>query len=123
MQHHQPYDCSCDCFSFAFLFYELLALKNTPYHRFAPREYFERVVKGSERPAIHRKWPKLATGILKDSWKRDPEQRPSMKNIAKAIREDMNQLSEEDDILNRTRYMENRSNRSMTFAEIQQGIP
>ena len=113
----QPYNCSCDCFSFGLLLYELLALKKTPYHGYAPREYFERVVKGNERPTINRKWPMLSKGILKDSWKRDPERRPSMKNVAKAIREDLSQLSEEENVLNRTRHMLNRSNRSMTFSD------
>lgn len=113
----QPYNCSCDCFSFGLLFYELLALKETPYHGYAPCEYFKRVVKGSERPAINRKWPMLSKGILKDSWDRDPARRPSMKNVASAIREDLSQLSEEEDVLNRTRHMLNRSNRSMTYSD------
>lgn len=112
----KPYNCSCDCFSFAFLLYELLALKKTPYHCYAPREYFERVVKGNERPTINRNWPELSMGLLKDSWKKDPEQRPSMKNICKAIREDLNELSDEEDVVNRTRHMLNRSNRSVELA-------
>jgi len=109
----EPYNELCDCFSFSFLFYELLALKNTPYHSYCPREYFERVVKGKERPTIHRAWPKLSSKLLAEAWNQDPTKRPHMKNIAKMIRTDMSEICQEDGVLHRTQYMLQRSTRSI----------
>ena len=110
-----PYDARCDCFSFAFLLYELLALRNTPYHQYAPKEYFQRVVKGHERPSIRRKWPKMTKEVMKTSWEFDPEKRPLMKNIAKMLREDLNAMTQEEEVVNRTVHMRERSVRSISF--------
>ena len=110
-----PYDEHCDCFSFAFLLHELLMLRNTPYHGYSPREYFQRVVKSNERPFIRRTWPNMCKEVLKKAWDADPLKRPQMKNIAKMIRQDLNILSEEEDVLNRTKHMVERSTRSIQF--------
>ena len=111
-----PYDERCDCFSFAFLLHEILALKNTPFHGYSPKEYFDRVLKGSERPSLGRTWPKMIKDVIKNSWEFDPKKRPQMKNIAKMIRENLNELSGDESVINRTRHMKDRSLRSMNFS-------
>ena len=100
-----PYDSHCDVFSFALLFHEIMSLKSTPYHGYMPREYFQRVVKGNERPNIHRGWPKQTKEVMKKCWDQDPEKRFDMRRIAQMIRSDLNEISQEDEIANRTRHM------------------
>lgn len=111
-----PYDERCDCFSFAFLLHEILALRNTPYHGYTPKEYFQRVIKSHERPPIRRTWPNMAKEVIKKSWDFDPEKRPQMKSIAKMLREDLNEMSRDENVLNRTKHMVERSSRSATFS-------
>ena len=77
----QPYDSSCDVFSFSLLFWEILALRDTPFHGYAPKEYFQRVVKGNERPTIKTKWPDLSKQSLKESFLVNPKDRPLMKRV------------------------------------------
>jgi hypothetical protein len=112
-----PYNQRADCYSFALLFQEILALKNTAFHSYAPREYFQKVVKGSERPAVGRTWPKLSKQAMKDSWNSNPERRPTMKQIAKMIRGDLNEMSEDEEVVNRTKHMKERSTRSLKGSE------
>ena len=112
-----PYDERCDCFSFGFLLCEIMSLKNIPFHGYSPKEYLERVVKGRERPLIGRTWPKMTKEVMKASWDVDPEKRPQMKNIAKMLREDMNEMCNDYNVINRTRHMADRSTRSMTHSQ------
>lgn len=100
-----PYDTSCDVFSFSFLLYEVMSLKDTPYHGYQPREYFQRVVKGNERPSVHRTWPKEIKQAMTASWNNQPKERPNMRRIAQMIRADLQQITEEDEVLNRTKHM------------------
>ncbi|CAB9498045.1 Probable LIM domain-containing serine/threonine-protein kinase DDB [Seminavis robusta] len=106
-----PYNCRCDCFSFALLFHEILALRKTPFHTYPPQEYFQRVVKGNERPTIRTSWP--ATNVLKNGWDFDPGKRPPMKSIASMIRSELYERSEQDSVLNRSMYMNDKSIRSL----------
>lgn len=102
----------------ALLIWEILALKNTPNHRYQPREYFERVVKGNERPEISRGWPGMCKIALSESWVADPQKRPTIKKVAQMIRSDLNDMSEDSRILSRTRHMKDRSDRSLGTLDI-----
>lgn len=112
----KPYDERCDCFSLSFLLFEMMALKDTPFHRYDPKEYLDRVLKGGERPTIGRTWPKLIKEVIKSSWDVDPQKRPPMKNIARMVRADMTEISNDTTIIDRTRHMANRSTRSVDFS-------
>ena len=95
--------------------YEILSLKNTPFHRFDFDEYVNRVAKGKLRPNIRRhKRPKGVCTLIKLSWEHKIHKRPSMKNIAKTVRTALKELSDEEEIINRSLHMRNRSDHSST---------
>lgn len=107
----QPYDQQSDVFSFAILFWEMMALKNA-FKGFSRRDYLIRVVRGKERPSIDRKWPFCAPLVLRDAWNHDPEKRPPMKRVATIIRGNLNELCHDDSVTKRSMHMRNRSQHS-----------
>jgi hypothetical protein len=50
--------------------------------------------------------------ILVEAWDKDPQKRPSMKRIGTLVRADLQDISEDDNVVNRTEHMMNRSKRS-----------
>lgn len=102
------YDDKCDVFSFATLLWEILALK-VAYKGYSRREYMERVVQHKERLVIYRQWPALTKLLISEAWEHDPKKRPDMKRMSAMIRGDLNELSNDDMVQNRTSHMRQRS--------------
>ena len=110
-----PYSVECDVFSFAILLWELLALKPA-YSGYSRREYMDRVVRNKERPSIHKHWPPLTRFILSEAWDDNPQKRPTMKRFAAMIRGDLNDMSSDSSIQNRTKHMKDRSAHSFRLS-------
>jgi serine/threonine protein kinase len=104
----KPYDEKCDVFSFAILLWEMFALK-LAFKGFTRYDFLMRVVRQQERPRIGRQWPLCAPLVLKEAWSDDPQKRPPMKRVATLIRGDLNELSHDDSVINRSIHMRNRS--------------
>lgn len=111
----QPYDTQADCFSFSILLFEILSMKPA-FKGYSRREFLMRVVRGRERLTISRKWPPLTRLAVKEAWEHDPQKRPDMKRIASLLRGDLNELSTDPTVRDRTAHMRERSTHSTRLA-------
>jgi len=114
----QPYDCKCDVFSYAILVWEILSLK-TAFKDYTKIEYFRRVVHNKERLSIPKKLPPLTRLMIKESWDHDPTKRPEMKRVAAMVRGDLNNLSSDAAVRDRTTHMRDRSSHSQRLQRIE----
>ena len=86
----QPYNATCDCYSFALLLWEMLALK-TPFGKdltFA-KLHLQVWTHPHERPALldyKNIWPEDIHGLLEDAWTEEVEKRISMDEISETLR-------------------------------------
>jgi hypothetical protein len=107
----ETYDTKCDCYSFAILLWELLCLQQA-FKGLSPTEFVERVVVQRERPPMPKdkaSIPPLTRLLLPEAWDHDPRRRPDMKRIAILIRGDLNDMTSDENVLNRTKHMDDRS--------------
>ena len=84
--NEQNYNEKCDVYSFAILFWEMLALK-TPYNIITMSKLKSNVWNGEQkRPFINQAWPEPVKGLLKRSWNKAIIARPSFKEITETLR-------------------------------------
>lgn len=81
----EPYHLSADIYSFSILFWEILSLDKA-FGRLSVEEHKERVVKGMERPELDPTWSDSVRGLLEGCWKRSPFQRPTARDVFKALK-------------------------------------
>jgi serine/threonine protein kinase len=104
----RPYDCQCDVFSFSILLWEMLSLKPA-YRGISRREFLERVVRNQERLPLKKNWPPLTRLMIVEAWDHRPEKRPDMKRVAAMLRGDLNEMTSDTSIRQRTQHMRERS--------------
>lgn len=75
-------------------------------------DYMDRVVMRKERPKISKNLPGLTRTAIQESWEHDPKKRPDMKRVSSMLRGDLNSLSTDEEVINRTKHMRDRSNHS-----------
>jgi Protein tyrosine and serine/threonine kinase len=112
----KPYDSKCDVFSFAILVWEIFSLKPA-FKGFKIPEYRDRVVHRNERLPLPKKMMPLTKLVVKESWNADPTKRPDMKRVAAMIRGDLNEMSDDTSVQNRTIHMINRSRHSFRLSK------
>jgi hypothetical protein len=66
-----------------------------------------------ERLPISKEWPALTRLMIPEAWDNDPQKRPDMKRVAILIRGDLNDMTDDDNVLHRTKHMKQRSDHSM----------
>ena len=76
------------------------------------QEYFQRVVKQNNRLPVKKTWPIIIQTIIQEGWDEDPQKRPSMKRVATLIRSDLEDMTSDATVINRTNHMMNKSSRS-----------
>ena len=121
----ETYDTKCDCYSFAILLWEILCLQKA-FHGLTPKEFVDRVVVRKERPPMPKDKgaiPHLTRLMLPEAWDPDPRRRPDMKRIAILIRGDLNDLTSDENVLNRTKHMDDRSVDSLHSENGEDGQP
>ena len=107
----KPYNEKCDVFSFGILLYEIISLK-PPFPKAIAQNYSTLVAKGGKRPRIKNKWPAMTKEIMKSSWMPSPIARPSMENICRMIKRDLQELETEEHIASRIECIANISRHS-----------
>jgi serine/threonine protein kinase len=107
-----PYNCSADVFSFGIMLWEMLALRPAFGGGLSRKQYYDRVSLGGERPLVSIKWPPLTRQIMQECWATDPKDRPTFKRVAGLIRADLEDMTHDDRVVNRTSHMQQRSIRS-----------
>ena len=108
----ETYDTKCDVFSFAILLWEILSLKQA-FDGLTPTGFVEKVVVGKERLEVSNDWPALTRLMIPEAWDNDPKKRPDMKRVAILIRGDLNDMSTDEQIMHRTKHMQQRSDHSL----------
>lgn len=88
----KPYNERCDCYSFAILLWQILAME-TPFEGYSVSMFNKKVVAGGARPKCDEKWPAAITAIMKKGW--GPlAQRPSMGEMADCLKDEINRVSD-----------------------------
>jgi serine/threonine protein kinase len=108
----ETYDSKCDVFSFAILLWEILSLKQS-FKGMTATKFLNKVVIEGQRLPISKEWPPLTRLMLPEAWDNDPQKRPDMKRVAILIRGDLNDMTDDDNVLRRTNHMRERSDRSI----------
>ena len=108
----ESYDTKCDVFSFAILLWEILSLKHA-FSGMNATKFVNKVVLEEERLAVAKDWPPLTRLMIPEAWQNNPEKRPDMKRCAVLIRGDLNDMTNDDQVLHRTSHMRERSNHSI----------
>jgi serine/threonine protein kinase len=86
--NEQPYNLKADVYSFAMLFWKMLALE-LPYLEFIyDRKIFEnKVMQEGKRPPLKDKWPKEIKNLLVKAWSKDMDERPTMQKVCIMLKE------------------------------------
>jgi serine/threonine protein kinase len=93
----QPYNETCDVYSFAVLLWEMLALKR-PYLLYTPKSMREHVYNGAhKRPPVAPTWSNAIKICLKRCWDADLHQRNSMAQTTTILKKECVALRDGDD--------------------------
>ena len=85
----EPYNLSADIYSFAILFWEVVALEKA-FGKLSQEEHKEMVIQNNERPPLRREWKPAIQFILQNCWKRNPRERTNAKELYKQLKEHVN---------------------------------
>mmetsp|Transcript_205 Transcript_205/g.345 ORF Transcript_205/g.345 Transcript_205/m.345 type:complete len:388 (-) Transcript_205:474-1637(-) len=82
----EPYNLSADIYSFAILFWELVALEKA-FGKLSQEEHRENVIQKNDRPPLKKEWKPAIQYILQSCWKRNPKERVNAKDLYKMLKE------------------------------------
>jgi serine/threonine protein kinase len=93
----KPYNATCDVYSFAILFWEMLALK-LPYEMYTNKSLIEHVYNGRcSRPTINPTWPSAIKVLLQRAWAQDWKERPPMEQVTAMLKTEAARVRDGDD--------------------------
>ena len=85
----QPYNESCDSYSFCMLLWEILALK-TPFELYGMKTFKERVWRGPhKRPPLDPAWPRSLHGLFNRGWSPVLSERQPMATVTEMLRNEV----------------------------------
>lgn len=113
----KPYALEADVFSFGILLWEILTL-NWAFNGYSRMDYFVRVVKENERLNLPPSLPSTIRAVIPEAWDKDPQKRPNIRRIGALLRGELEDISVDSSVLNRTFHMVNRSARSQHLVTI-----
>ncbi|CAM9826031.1 unnamed protein product [Ectocarpus sp. 6 AP-2014] len=77
---NQPYNEKADVWSFIVIVWEM-ASGRLPFAGMSMEMYLDKVCNGAERPLVQNPWPADFKSLLRSSWQKDPDKRPSFREI------------------------------------------
>jgi serine/threonine protein kinase len=103
----QPYNESCDVYSFCILLWQILKLE-TPFDGYTMNMFNKKVVQKGSRPMCDPKWPDEITEMLRLGWGSIIKSRPSMEDICSTLRDEIQSKTDEevDEIMDASRKSE-----------------
>ena len=90
----QPYNASCDVYSFTILLHQILSL-DLPYEGYTMSMFQNKVVKGGHRPRLDPKWSDRITSLMCKGWSVKLSERPGMDEIVEILRAEVSEFSTE----------------------------
>jgi len=92
-----PYNASCDCYSFAILLWEIMSL-STPFEMYTPKSLRARVYNGPhKRPPVDESWSPAIKQCLRRGWSEDLHTRNTMSQVRIALRKECVRVRDGDD--------------------------
>jgi serine/threonine protein kinase len=82
----EPYNLSADIYSFAILFWELVALEKA-FGKLSQEEHRKNVIEKNDRPPLKKEWKPAVQYILQSCWKRNPKDRVNSNELYKMLKE------------------------------------
>ena len=88
---NELYGLSVDVYSLAIVIWETLSLDRA-FGTLSSDEFKARVVKGTERPAMAADWSNNLQTVLRESWQRDPNRRPTAETVLQMLKQELQDL-------------------------------
>jgi serine/threonine protein kinase len=93
----QPYNQSCDVYSFAILFWQMYSCQ-TPFELYTMKSLKTRVWNGEhKRPFVQESWPVPIKSLLRRAWSNEIKERPDFTHIYKILRDECVRVREGND--------------------------
>jgi serine/threonine protein kinase len=92
----EPYNMTCDVYSFAVLFWQMLALEK-PFSNYGISDIKSRVYNGESRPKVDDSWAVPIKLLLEKSWASDWKERYQFKDITPVLRKEIVRIRSGDD--------------------------
>ena len=79
------------------------------YNGFDARQYFVQACARNLRLPISKSWPAMVKIIIQEGWDPNPQKRLNMKRIGTLLRGELNNMTDDATVVNRTQQMLNKS--------------
>lgn len=90
----KPYNETVDVYSLAIMAWQIFAM-TTPFSGYSISMHNDLVVEKGYRPKLDIKWGDKIAALLKRAWSKKIEERPSMREFTKIIRDEVNTLQDD----------------------------
>jgi hypothetical protein len=89
-----PYNETVDVYSLAIMAWQIFAM-NTPFAGYSVAMHNDLVINKGYRPKLDPKWGNKINDMLGKAWSKEIKYRPSMKEVTKILRDEVNLLQDE----------------------------
>jgi len=117
----EPYNEKCDVYSFGILLWEMFALRVAFEEIEDKITFFSKVSEGGLRPEINQRWPENVRQLLREAFKEDTSERPSMERVSGLIQGDLDMISKNCDNNDRSKLLRELSDHSVLGGVLKRG--
>mmetsp|Transcript_24683 Transcript_24683/g.49896 ORF Transcript_24683/g.49896 Transcript_24683/m.49896 type:complete len:414 (-) Transcript_24683:86-1327(-) len=90
----KPYNETVDVYSLAIMAWQIFSM-STPFSGYSVAMHNDLVVEKGYRPKMNPKWGEKLESLLTKAWSKTIEERPTMKEVTKVLRDEVNALQDE----------------------------
>jgi serine/threonine protein kinase len=91
----EPYNLSADIYSYSILLWELLTLDKA-FGNLSPEDHRDMCVKMNQRLELRKSWSITIQTLLQGCWARNPQERPTAREVYKVLKQEIDRIYEED---------------------------
>lgn len=88
-----PYNFSADVYSFAMVFWQIMA-NEPPFDSYSCKLHEDRVVNKGYRPVCGKNWPNEWSNLMKKCWNQNPKKRPSFEEISQELSTELDKFND-----------------------------